>query len=64
MPYNLEEKIAMFKELVKLGKTDKKRFKEYLKSEKFQKLMYSNFDEYKLIKEVAKFNGVWESQFK
>lgn len=54
----------MFKtSLVKLGKTEKKRLKEFIKSEKFLvKMLNENFDEYKRIKELAIYNCIWFSK--
>ena len=58
----------MFKtSLVKLGKTEKKRLKEYLRSDKYQKLLIGtkeDFEEYLRIKELANYNCIWDSQFK
>jgi hypothetical protein len=58
----------MFKtSLVKLGKTEKKRLKEFIRSQAYDKLMMGTrkeFEEYKRIKEIAIYNCIWESKFK
>ena len=54
----------MFKiSLGKLGKTEKKRLKEFIRSEAFLvKMLNNDFDEYKRIKELAIFNCIWHNE--
>ena len=49
----------MFDKSEKLGKTEKKRLKEFINSESFNKLGTKDYAEYKRIKELAILNGIW-----
>ena len=54
----------MFKtSLVKLGKTEKKRLKEFIRSEAFLvKMLNNDWEEYKRIKELAIYNCIWYNE--